>query len=255
MSHVRVITGAATSRVPRALIAPVDNIGALKSELFGPEVCAILFDVGGTLYQSPDFDALVEDQAYVALARDRDCDLEEAKQLLKDRQAVNSDRLGDPTKVRALEDLGVQREVFQDAVAALDPAPYLSEAPPIGEFVETLKGLGYKVGVLSNFKEGLVRKVFACLGADWDDLDGSVCVDDGLPIKPDPVPFRVLCERVDVSPAQAVFVGDSVSKDLAPAKRLGMGTILVGVNRTGDDGAVVDHSLKALDEMLRLLSR
>ncbi|HXD53755.1 MAG TPA: HAD family hydrolase [Solirubrobacteraceae bacterium] len=227
----------------------------MKSEPFGPEVSAFLFDVGGTLYRSPDFDALVEDQAYVALADDRGCDLEEAKRLLKDRQAVNSEQLGDPTKVRALEDLGVRREVFQDAVAALDPAPYLSEAPSIGEFLGTLKQLGYKVGVLSNFKEALVRKVFACLGADWDDLDGSVCVDDGLPIKPDPEPFRVLCERVGTPPSQAVFVGDSVSKDLAPAKRLGMGTVLVGVSQTANTEGVVDHSVEALDDVLSLLSR
>src|SRR6185312_4961136 len=148
-SLARVIAMAATGRVPTARIGSID---VLKSEPFGPEVSAFLFDVGGTLYRSPDFDALVEDQAYVALADDRGCDLEEAKRLLKDRQAVNSEQLGDPTKVRALEDLGVRREVFQDAVAALDPAPYLSEAPSIGEFLGTLKQLGYKVGVLSNFK-------------------------------------------------------------------------------------------------------
>lgn len=218
-------------------------------------VQAIAFDVGGTLYVAPAFDALVEEQANVALAAVRGCSVAEARDLLRERRAENTRRYGDPSKVRALEDLGVARQAFQDAAAALDPSPFLADAPPVGALLRALRDAGIKVGVLSNFKEILVRKVFDCLAADWDELDAAVCVDDGLPIKPNPAPFTALCERLGVEARQALFVGDSISKDLAPAKRLGMITVLVESGEPDGDPSVVDHRVPNADAVLGLLSR
>lgn len=218
-------------------------------------VRAVVFDVGGTLYVCPAFDGLVEEQANVALATARGCSVEEAKELLRAQRAENEERYGDPSKVRALESLGVPGEDFQDAAAALDPSPLLDGAPPIGPLLATLREMGVGVGVLSNFKESLVRKVFACLDAEWGQVDASVCVEDGLPIKPDPAPFGAVCERLGVEPEQAMFVGDSVAKDLTPAKRLGMITVLVESGEHDGDPSVVDHRVASADGVLGLLSQ
>jgi putative hydrolase of the HAD superfamily len=215
---------------------------------------AVIFDVGGTLYVCPALDALVEEQANVVLATARDCTVEEAKELLRAQRAENKEKHGDPSKVRALESLGVPGGAFQDAAAALDPAPLLNGAPPVGPLLTALREMGVEVGVLSNFKESLVRKVFACLGADWSQVDASVCVEDGLPIKPDPAPFGAICGRLRVEPREAVFVGDSVAKDLTPAKRLGMTTVLVESGELDGDSSVVDHRVASADGVLDLLS-
>ncbi len=218
------------------------------------KVRAIAFDVGGTLYVCPEFDALVEEQAFVAVATTRNCSVAEAKELLRARRAENVERFGDPSKVRALEDLGVAREAFQDAAAALDPAAFLLGAPPVGPLLNALRDVGVKIGVLSNFKEVLVRKVFACLDAAWDQVDAAVCVDDGFPIKPHLAPFSALCDRLGVKPTEALFVGDSISKDLAPAKHLGMITVLVESGEPDGDPSVVDHRVGSADAVLGLLS-
>ena len=215
---------------------------------------AVAFDVGGTLYIAPDFDAVVEDQAYASLAAARTCSIADAKEMLRAQQKANYEQSGDTSKVRALEALGVSREAFQEAAAELDPAPFLANAPPIGSLLVGLTERGIKIGVLSNFKERLVRKVFGCLSADWDMVDASICVDDGLPIKPNLAPFRVLCKRLGVAPDRTVFVGDSVAKDLTPAKRLGMATVLVARAGGGEqDRSIVDYWVDSADAVIDLV--
>lgn len=218
-------------------------------------VRAVIFDVGGTLYVCPGFDALVEEQANVVLATARGCSVEEAKDLLHAQRAENKERYGDPSKVRALESLGVSGKSFQDAAADLDPAPLLASAQPIGPLLAALRRMGVEIGVLSNFKESLVRKVFTCLKADWSQVDASVCVEDGLPIKPDPAPFGAICERLGVEPRQTIFVGDSIAKDLTPAKGLGMTTVLVESGEPDGDSSVVDYRVASVKGVLDLLSR
>lgn len=216
-------------------------------------VRAVIFDVGGTLYVCPAFDALVERQASVVLATARGCTEEEAKEMLRTQRAKNKDRYGDPSKVRALESLGVSGAAFQNAAAELDPSHLLADASPIGPMLEELRKRGIEIGVLSNFKESLVRKVFTCLEADWGQVDASVCVEDDLPIKPDPAPFAAVCERLGVEAEEAMFVGDSVAKDLTPAKRLGMVTVLVESDGSDGDPAIVDHRVASVDEILELV--
>jgi putative hydrolase of the HAD superfamily len=236
------------------LTAPTGSMPDFMPSRSLEEVRAILLDVAGTLYSSPEFDALIEDQANIALATSRGCSVDDAKDLLRSQRAENKERFGDPTKVRALEDLGVPREAFQDAAAELDPSSFLVDAPPVGPVLLALRSRGIKVGVLSNFREILVRKVFSCLDIDWDQIDASVCVEDGLPIKPDPAPFLALCERLGVVPGQAMFVGDSLSKDLTPAKRLGMTTVWIETSESDGDPSVVDYRAASIDALLDLLS-
>ncbi|RYH29496.1 MAG: HAD family hydrolase [Alcaligenaceae bacterium] len=49
-------------------------------------------------------------------------------------------------------------------------------------------------------------------------------------IKPSPRPFLSGLEAVAASPAEVLFVGDSLERDIYPAKLLGMATCLVGTS-------------------------
>ena len=67
-------------------------------------------------------------------------------------------------------------------------------------------------------------------------------------IKPSPRPFVAALQAVGVSPQEALFVGDSVERDIYPAKKLGMSTCLVG--RPESKGAA-DFSIHSIGELPR----
>ncbi len=54
--------------------------------------------------------------------------------------------------------------------------------------------------------------------------------------KPEPIFFQELCERLGVSPARCLLIGDNLESDIAGAKNLGMKTILTltGVTHSQD---------------------
>jgi putative hydrolase of the HAD superfamily len=51
--------------------------------------------------------------------------------------------------------------------------------------------------------------------------------------KPDPRIYRLACERLDVEPDEAIFVGDGANDELAGAERVGMRSVLI--HRPGEE--------------------
>lgn len=83
----------------------------------------------------------------------------------------------------------------------------------------------YRLGIVSNFY-GNLEGILEAEGLR--PLFGAVA-DSGVVgvIKPDPVIFLHALKALDSSPAEAVMVGDSVKRDIAGAKGLGMRKVLV----------------------------
>lgn len=138
--------------------------------------------------------------------------------------------------------------------------PLLDE--PFGDAVPTLLGLeaaGFRLGLIAN-----QRKAEAAARLEWSGLldHFEVCVlsgDVGL-MKPDPAMFRLALQMAGCSASEAVMVGDRPDNDIAPAKRLGLGTVRVrrGLHmgytpRTPDEEA--DEEIRDLGELLAVLSR
>jgi putative hydrolase of the HAD superfamily len=57
-------------------------------------------------------------------------------------------------------------------------------------------------------------------------IDAAVCSGDTGFVKPHPSTFELAMERLGRQPSEIVMVGDSCERDCAPAKRLGMATVL-----------------------------
>jgi 4-nitrophenyl phosphatase len=75
--------------------------------------------------------------------------------------------------------------------------------------------------------------------------------------KPQGVFFHTLCERLGVKPEECVLVGDNLESDIAGARGVGMGSLLVltGVTREGDlervgEGARPDGVISGLGEVV-----
>jgi FMN phosphatase YigB (HAD superfamily) len=75
--------------------------------------------------------------------------------------------------------------------------------------------------------------------------------------KPDPALFRRALDRAGCAPEDAVMIGDRTDNDVAPAKSLGMQTVLIRQGYGGHDtihheGEIPDVTVDSLPELLPL---
>jgi putative hydrolase of the HAD superfamily len=96
-------------------------------------------------------------------------------------------------------------------------------APDAHAALAALRGAGRRVAVASNFDHRLPA-LLSGLGLAGD-LELVWLPRDAGVAKPDPRFFVTACERLDVTPAEAVAVGDDPELDLEPARRAGLHAI------------------------------
>jgi HAD superfamily hydrolase (TIGR01662 family) len=98
-------------------------------------------------------------------------------------------------------------ELYEDTVPVLDE----------------LRGAGMKIGLLTNSS----RDVHAFARHHGLDVDAAVCSLNHGKTKPHASIFLAVLELLEVEPAEAVMVGDTVEDDIEGALALGMHAILV----------------------------
>ncbi|MGA7615516.1 MAG: HAD family hydrolase [Thermoanaerobaculia bacterium] len=89
-----------------------------------------------------------------------------------------------------------------------------------------LKRRGYRLGVISNLSSSYKEPLARC---GMDALFDATCFscDEGV-AKPDPVIYQRMCERLEVTPGEVLFVGDSHANDVEAPAALGMKTLPIG---------------------------
>jgi HAD superfamily hydrolase (TIGR01662 family) len=101
--------------------------------------------------------------------------------------------------------------------------------PDIVDLLRKLRQLGLKLGIVANqperMRERLEREGIAVL-FDHHGLSGLTGVR-----KPDPRAFTAAAEALGVSPADCIMIGDRTDNDIAPARALGMASILFRTGR------------------------
>ncbi len=148
--------------------------------------------------------------------------------------------------------LGVADRAVADGVARR----FLAAARErLGENAAVLERLArrHRLGIVSNFYGNLER---VCEDAGIRPLFGAV-VDSARVgcVKPDPRIFRHALETLGVGPGAATFVGDSLPRDMAGARAVGMRHIWLAGAGAADAGPCcrddrVIHSLKDLEGLL-----
>lgn len=147
-----------------------------------------------------------------------------------------------------IEDAGLAAEIARRFLS--DTQAALAESRAV---LERLRRR-FALGVVSNFYGNLDRIL-----ADAGLAPHLTAVLDSTVVgfsKPDPAVFALALERLGVAPAEALFVGDSLDKDIAPARRAGMRTAwLVGARRpVPADARAADATLATLADLERLLA-
>jgi putative hydrolase of the HAD superfamily len=180
----------------------------------------ILFDLDGTLYDSPDYSRRLEEEISKFVSEEISTSYEAARVLLKERR----DRLG--TLTRALESLGIDRAKFFESMAARsEPSQYLSEDSTLFATITKLRH-EFRIGLLSNSGRPLVEKVLRALQLDESTFDAIVTSSDVRP-KPSSQPFLLALDLLNCNRQSAIYVGDRDEAELRPAKELGIRTVLL----------------------------
>lgn len=135
------------------------------------------------------------------------------------------------------------------------PWPRDAEIPyPEAEAVlRTLKERGYRLGIIASQPLGSEQRLARFGLRDYFDV---ICAsaEEGVD-KPDPELFRRALTRAGCAPADAVMIGDRTDNDVAPAKSLGMQTVLIRQGYGGHDvihhdGEIPDVTVDGLLELL-----
>ncbi len=136
------------------------------------------------------------------------------------------------------------REVHDVPLDGVEPNPDLAAA---------LKGLPGKKYVLTNGARFHAARVLKHIGIA-DCFDGVFAIEDmDLTPKPSPATFRRFLDRFGIDPHRAIFFEDT-PRNLAPAKALGMTTVLIGDGHGHEIDPWVDHRSDYLMDFLAPLS-
>lgn len=117
----------------------------------------------------------------------------------------------------------------------------------------TLEGR-FRMGVVSNFYGNLDRIL---ADARLERFFAAVADSSRVGIfKPEPGIFEAALKKIDCSPESAAMIGDSLAKDCAPAKKLGLRTVWLRTdsNHPVPDGAdaLADITIGSIDEIAHI---
>lgn len=125
--------------------------------------------------------------------------------------------------------------------------------PDADRVLRTLSERGYRLGIIASQPLGSADRL-ARFGLR--DCFEVICAsaEEGVD-KPDPALFRRALTRAGCSPEDAVMIGDRTDNDVAPAKSLGMRTVLIRQGYGGHDtvhheGEIPDVTVDSLPELL-----
>ena len=132
-----------------------------------------------------------------------------------------------------------------------DEVPY----PDADAVLRTLRERGYRMGIIASQPLGSEQRLARFGLRDYFEV---ICAsaEEGVD-KPDPELFRRALSRAGCAPGDAVMIGDRTDNDVAPAKSLGMQTVLIRQGYGGHDiihheGEIPDVTVDRLTELLEI---
>ena len=200
------------------------------------QISTIIFDHGNTLVEFGKHQILYQNnELYKGLiSRYGECDPADIK-AVRDRQIVRPFQNGFQENnlyeicaelVREVYKVEPEKEDVQQLVQ-IRCKSYLYGMEPDQDLIRVLAGLQarYQLGLLSNYPiSPPVHEGLRIVEIDSFFQAVVVSADIGY-VKPHPLPFKAVLEKMNVRAANAVYVGDNWLADIQGAKRIGMKAI------------------------------
>jgi HAD superfamily hydrolase (TIGR01509 family) len=152
-------------------------------------------------------------------------------------------------------DAGLERPAAEAAIDhAWHPPDPVALARPVTDLRRlfgALRDAGTRVAVATSDDRAPTERTLAALAVD-DLVDGTVCADDGIAVKPDPAMVRHLCALLGADPTRTAVIGDSVA-DLRMGRAAGAVPcigVLSGTSTESELAPFADLVLPSVDALL-----
>ncbi len=235
----------------------------------GKSVEGVIFDVGGTLIYS-NFEHFERANAWAAALTlrgwgynlDGEAFTRDLISLRRHSPKEGKDFRQINTTSEALVEITKKHGVRLDegGVGRLEHAFYTPEIagsvvlPDIVEVIRTLR-TQVKLAVISNTRSHhLIDGIVTKLGVR-EMLEPFITSAEFGFRKPSPQLFKAVLEAWQLPAEKVVMVGDSLRKDVRPAKALGMRTIWQKIDAEADDRSQPDAGVERPEDILRIVSR
>jgi len=220
-------------------------------------VKVIFFDTSDTLYHNPEFEGAQKKQPIKQLSEAKNISVDEAKELFSKTKEKLKHTTGHVTKVAVMMELGISRIEMQEYLSLVDAKEFLSSDEKLNQTISNLRK-NYELGIITNILKKFVLNILDVLEINEELFSYFVSVDNTSMSKPNDEPFQKAIKLSNVAADECVYVGDSLTKDIIPAKKNGMKTILISKDITNDSHIDVridsiyeiEDGLKKLNEMI-----
>lgn len=191
------------------------------------DVKALVFDLEGTLYNSKELANEWRSQVF-KLIREKTGRSEEdiLTVFLKIVEELKGQGFRRPPVSMIVEQLGISREDFYKAVESVNPSRFLQPDTELREALEYMKSK-WRIAMLTNLSRKITINILKALGVDSNIFNPLVTASEMEKGKPDPEPFKRIIKDLSLEPSSIMMVGDSISSDLEPARKIGMKTALI----------------------------
>ncbi len=191
------------------------------NEIGDRKITAIIFDMDNTLFDFVEAKLRACD-AVVKLVGRTDF-MELVDYFLKSGKGIeNHGNIADYLRDRDL----YSDEIFQESCELYEQVKLANIKPYAGiqETLSRLKAMGLRLAVVTDAFEANARARLAKVGLS-NFFEVFVSCDMTGTKKPAPDALLMALEKLGVGASEAVLVGDSLRRDIAPAKKLGMVTV------------------------------
>lgn len=213
---------------------------------------AIFFDVSDTLYKCPEFEDAQSDVPISLLSLRRGISSGEARQIFDRTKKELERKMVHATKGAVLKELGISKQELHDGLMKVEPTMFLKHDEELGRILGRL-GERFEIGVITNIREAYLDSILGALAIDRGGFKHVVSADNTKNSKPHEEPFLKAIDMCGFRADECVYVGDSLTKDMIPAKKVGMRTIWVCSDAKEDEN--VDVRIDSINDIEKAVSR
>jgi putative hydrolase of the HAD superfamily len=233
----------------------------LAERLIPMKLKAILFDLGGTLIQTPEVSEIMqqtlEAKGILRSVEEVDRAKEEADKHMGGYKELPSlrEKFWVKWNAKILEKLGIHKD--QKVLATYIFESWWDHAharlfPEVTKVLQQLRDRGLKLGIITNGLKSDIDKLLPQVGLN-NEFDTVVVIDLVGKMKPDKAIFHHALKQLDVKPNEALFIGDRIEEDYNGAKNAGIKALLIDrENKTIEKNVDKIQSLEEIFEKLEM---